>query len=43
MINAIRMNHGYSGQGLHVDEEPNVDATIFFKLLKYINHYGLSA
>ena len=35
IINAMRMNQGYTGQCPMVDEEPNADATKFFDLLKH--------
>jgi len=34
MIDAMRLNHGYSSEGLCVDEEPNVDTTRFVEFLK---------
>jgi hypothetical protein len=37
VMDKIRMNHGYSGEGsrnIILKEEPSVDATRFFKLLK---------
>jgi len=34
VMNAMRINHGYSNEGSCVDEELNVDATKLFKLLK---------
>jgi hypothetical protein len=30
VIDAIRMNHGYSSESSHVDDEPNVDETKLF-------------
>jgi hypothetical protein len=30
VIDAMRMNQGYTGKCLIVDEEPNVDTTRFF-------------
>jgi len=30
VMEAMRINHGYSGEGSCVHEEPNVDATRFF-------------
>jgi len=30
----MRINYSYSSEGLHVDEESNVDASRFFELLK---------
>jgi hypothetical protein len=36
-MDKIRMNHGYSGEGsrnIILKEEPSVDATRFFELLK---------
>jgi hypothetical protein len=29
-MEAMRINHSYSGEGSCVDEEPNVDASRFF-------------
>ena len=40
IMDVIRMDHNYSGEGshnIHLHEEPNVDATRFFELLKYSN------
>jgi len=40
IMDVIRMDHNYSGEGSHnipLHEEPNVDATRFFELLKYSN------
>ena len=37
MIDAMRTNHGYSSEGSHGDEEPNVEVTRFFELLKYFD------
>ena len=34
MLNAIRINHGYSSEDSYIDEESNVDAAKFFKLFK---------
>jgi hypothetical protein len=35
MMHAMRINHSYLGEeGLHIDEEPNVDTNIFFYFLK---------
>ena len=34
VMDAMRLNHGYSSEGLCVDEEPNVDTTRFVKFLK---------
>jgi hypothetical protein len=34
IIDAMRMNQGYVDQYPVIDEEPNVDATRFFDLLK---------
>jgi hypothetical protein len=34
IMDAMRMNQGYTGESLVVDEEPNADTTIFFDLLK---------
>jgi len=34
VIDALRMNQGYVGECLIVDEEPNAEATRFFELLK---------
>jgi hypothetical protein len=34
IMDAIRMNQGYTGECLVVDEKPNADTTIFFDLLK---------
>jgi hypothetical protein len=34
VIDTVRMNQDYSGEGarnIHLDEEPNIDATRFFK------------
>jgi hypothetical protein len=31
---AIRINHGYLGECLYIDEEPNVDTNRFFLFLK---------
>ena len=36
------INHGYLGKGSRVYEEPNIDITRFFELLKIpINHYRI--
>jgi hypothetical protein len=44
VTNAIRMNQGHVSQCLVVDEEPNVDMSRFFYLLKDLtNHYGMVA
>jgi len=35
VIDTVRMNQDYSGEGtlnIHLDEEPNIDATKFFEL-----------
>jgi hypothetical protein len=37
IMNAIRMNQGYGGEYLIIDEEPNINATKFFDLLKDFN------
>jgi hypothetical protein len=37
VIDAMRTNHGYSSEGSHGDEEPNVEVTRFFELLKYFD------
>jgi hypothetical protein len=40
MIDVLRMNQGYLDKGLYnipLDEEPNIDAVRFFKLLKDLN------
>jgi len=34
IMDVMRMNQGYIGECLVVDEEPNTDTTIFFDLLK---------
>jgi hypothetical protein len=34
MMDAMRMNHGYTSKCSSVDEEPNVNAVRFFELLK---------
>jgi hypothetical protein len=34
IMDVMRMNQGYTGECLVVDEEPNTDTTIFFDLLK---------
>ncbi|KAL9400233.1 hypothetical protein Peur_009194 [Populus x canadensis] len=34
VIDVIEMNQGHAGQYLIVDEEPNIDSTSFFDLLK---------
>jgi hypothetical protein len=33
----MRMNQGYAGECLIIYEEPNVDTTMFFDLLKDFN------
>ena len=35
MMDALKMNHGYSGEDLSVDEKLNMDASRFFNILKY--------
>jgi len=41
-MDAMRMNPSYAGECSIVDEEPNVDAIIFFELLNdSINHYEM--
>jgi hypothetical protein len=51
VIDAMRINHDYLDKGSLIDEERNVDATRFFKLLKdfieplwneFTNHSKLS-
>ena len=34
MMDAMRINYGYSSEGLCVIKKPNIDATKFFELLK---------
>jgi hypothetical protein len=34
VMNAMRMNHGHTGQCPFIDKELNADATMFFDLLK---------
>ena len=35
MMDAMRINHSYLGEeGLHIDEEPNVDTNMFFYFKK---------
>jgi Tfp pilus assembly protein PilP len=44
VTNAIRMNQGHVSQCSVVDEEPNVDMSRFFDLLKDLtNHYRMVA
>jgi hypothetical protein len=45
-MDTMRMNQDYSGEGsrnIHLDEEPNIDATRFFFRFRKIlmNHYGM--
>jgi hypothetical protein len=37
IMDAIRMNQGYWGEYLIIDEEPNINTTKFFDLLKDFN------
>ena len=37
IMDAIRMNQGYGGEYLIIDEESNINATKFFDLLKDFN------
>jgi hypothetical protein len=37
VMNAMRMNQVYASECSIVDEEPNINATRFFKLLKYFD------
>jgi hypothetical protein len=37
IINAMRMNQGYAGKNLIVDEESNVDVVSFFDVSKDFN------
>jgi len=37
VMEAMRMNQGYVSQCLIVDEKPNVDAIMFFDILKISN------
>jgi len=34
-MDGMRMDHGYSSKGLCFNEEPNIDTTSFFLILKY--------
>jgi hypothetical protein len=46
IMDAMRMNHDYSGEGscnISLDEEPNIDIVKFFELLKVLmNNYEMS-
>jgi len=43
-MDAIRMNHDYLSEGSHVDEELNIDASVFLNFWKIsINHYRMDA
>jgi len=42
IMDAMRMNQGYTGQYPIIDKEPNANATRFFDLLKYLDEPWVS-